>query len=217
MANRNSTLHEATRQAAWMLHQLGRELRIARVAAGLTQSRVAGRIGASQSKISRTERGLAHDLGVTNLTRHTAVVGLRVHLRFYPGGRHLLDAPQLALLARFRKRINALWKWEQEVPVAIPGDLRAADARISLLSVSVVVEAITRFADAQAQARAAQLKKRDLGADRLILLLAATAANRRALREAGPDFAAAFPMATPATLRALANAQDPGADAIVVL
>jgi transcriptional regulator with XRE-family HTH domain len=200
-----------------MLHQLGRELRIARVTAGLTQSRVAGRIGTSQSKISRTERGLARDLGVSNLTRHAAVVGLRVHLRFYPGGRHLLDAPQIALLARFRRRISANGTWEQEVPVPIPGDLRAADARVTLPSVTIVIEAITRFADAQAQARAAQLKKRDLGADRLILLLAATAANRRALREAGPDFAAAFPMTTSATLRALAHGEDPGADAIVVL
>src|SRR6266567_3975561 len=45
MANRTSALHDATRQAAWTLDELGRELRIARVAAGLTQSRVAKGIG----------------------------------------------------------------------------------------------------------------------------------------------------------------------------
>lgn len=96
-------------------------------------------------------------------------------------------------------------------------DLRAADCRITVSACAIVVEAITRFADAQAQTRAAQRKRRDLGADRLILLLADTTANRRALRDAGPAFQAAFPISPRAALRALGEARDPGSDAIVLL
>jgi len=217
MANRTSALHDATRQAAWTLHELGRELRIARVISGLTQSRVAKGIGTSQSRVSRTERGLPSDLGLATLSRHAAAVGLKIHVRLYPRGRRLLDAPQLGLLGRLRHRINPVWTWEMEVPVPIPGDLRASDARLTSAAATIVVEAITRLADAQAQARAAMLKKRDLHADRLILLVAATVANRRALREAGPDLAVAFPVATSAALRALAHGQDMGGDAIVVV
>jgi len=217
MANRTSALHEATRQAAWTLHELGRELRIARVISGLTQSRVAKGIGTSQSRVSRTEHGLTSDAGLATLARHAAAVGLKIHVRLYPRGRRLLDAPQLGLLRRLRTRISSDWTWEIEVPVPIAGDLRAADAKLTSAAVTIVVEAITRLADAQAQARAAMLKKRDLRADRLILLVAATVANRRALREAGPDLTVAFPVGTSAALRTLACGQDLGADAIVVL
>src|SRR3712207_8593779 len=48
-----------------------------------------------------------------------------------------------------------------------------------------LVEAYTRMADFQAQTRAASMKKRDLAADRLVILLAATHANRRSIREVG--------------------------------
>jgi hypothetical protein len=128
-----------------------------------------------------------------------------------------MDAPQLALLNRFRARIAAIWRWEQEVPVPIEGDLRAVDARITAGGSTIVIEAITRLADVQAQTRAAQLKRRDIGAQRLILLLAATAANRRAVREAGPALAGAFPITTRATLDALAAGRDPGGDALLFL
>jgi hypothetical protein len=75
-----------------------------------------------------------------------AAVGLRSWLRFFPAGRRLLDAPQLALLGRLRARISAIWRWETEVPIPIPGDLRAADARLSG-PVTILVEAYTRLAD----------------------------------------------------------------------
>ncbi len=96
-------------------------------------------------------------------------------------------------------------------------DLRAADCRITIPGCAVLVEAITRFVDAQAQTRSAQRKRRDLGADRLILLLADTGANRRALRDAGPAFLAAFVISPRVALRALADGRDPDGDAIILL
>src|SRR5437762_5318688 len=99
----------------------------------------------------------------------------------------------------------------------ITGDLRAVDARLTLDGCTIAVEAFTRLADFQAQSRASLLKKRDLSATRLVLLVAATHANRRALREAAGIVNASFPLGTRAILRALAAGRDPGADGVVLI
>jgi transcriptional regulator with XRE-family HTH domain len=212
-----SQLHEATLTARWTLQRIGRELRLARITGGKTQRWIAGQIGTSQSRISIVERGRCPSATIVQLTRHAASVGMRLHVGAYPGGRRLVDGPQLALLNRLRARLAAIWRWEQEVPIPIDGDLRAADARLTAGDCGIVVEAITRLADVQAQTRAAQLKRRDLRAQRLIMLLAATTANRRAIREAGAALIDAFPIATRAALEALAAGRDPGGDALILL
>jgi transcriptional regulator with XRE-family HTH domain len=214
---RTNPLHEASIQAIRILHELGRELRLARISAGLSQAELARRLGTSQARISRFERARDVRGTLSELMRHAAAVGLRLWVRAYPATRRLLDEPQLQLLQRFRDRIAAAWAWELEVPVPIPGDLRAGDARITIGETTILVEAITRLADIQAQSRAAQLKRRDLDATRLILLVAATETNRRAVRAAGAVLSEAFPIHTAAAMRALARGQDPGADAIVLL
>ncbi|HEY8952643.1 MAG TPA: helix-turn-helix domain-containing protein [Candidatus Dormibacteraeota bacterium] len=217
MATRRNPLHEATLNGSWTLQRIGRELRLARITGGKTQRHIANKLGTSQSRVSIIERGRCSSATVLQLTRHAASVGLRLHIAAYPGGRRLLDGPQLALLNRFRARIAAIWRWEQEVPIPIEGDLRAADARLTAGGTALVIEAITRLADVQAQTRAAQLKRRDLGAQRLILLLASTATNRRAVREAGPALSDAFPIASRSALEALAAGRDPGGDALLFL
>jgi transcriptional regulator with XRE-family HTH domain len=214
---RTNPLHEASIQATRILHYLGRELRLARISAGISQAELARRLDTSQARISRSERAKNVRASLEELMRHAAAVGLRLWVRVYPATRRLLDQPQLQLLQRFRERIAAAFAWELEVPVPIPGDLRAGDARITIGELTILVEAITRLADVQAQSRAAQLKRRDLAARRLILLVSATETNRRALRAAGPAFSEAFPIRTAAAMRALAKGQDPGADAIVML
>lgn len=75
---------------------------------------------------------------------------------------------------------------------------------------------ITRLADFQAQRRSAHLKQRDLNADRLILVVAATATNRRALHLAEAAVKSALPLGTKLTLRRLAAGTDPGADGLVI-
>lgn len=216
-ANRTSQLHEASIQATWLLQRLGRELRLARLAAGLTQAEVGRRLGLSDSEVSRIERAGARGLTVAALHRHAALVGLRVWIRLYPGARRVLDAPQIALMDRLRQRLEESWAWQLEVPVAIEGDLRAADALLSRGEVTIVVEAITRLSDVQAQVRAAQLKRRDIGATRLLLLVGGSTANRAALREAAPVMNAAFMTGTRRLLQALAEGHDPGRDCLIVL
>jgi transcriptional regulator with XRE-family HTH domain len=190
---RTSPLHEASIQATRILHDLGRELPLARISAGISQAELARRLDTSQPRISRFERAKDVRATLEQLMRHAAILGLRLWVRTYPAIRRVLDEPQLQLLQRLRDRIAAAWNWELEVPVPIPGDLRARDARIALGELTILVEAITRLADIQAQTRAAQLTRRDLGATRLVLLVAATETNLRALRAAGPAFSDAFP------------------------
>ena len=178
---------------------------------------MASRCGTSESRICRVEHARLARLSVAAISHHAAAVGLKPSVKLYPLGRRLLDGPQLELLKRLHARIHRAWKWETEVPIPLPGDLRSADCRLTLPGCTIVVEAHTRLSDWQAQSASAARKKRDLEATRLVLLLAATRANRQAVAEANPVASASFPIATKAALAALADGRDPGADAIVFL
>lgn len=217
VANRTRPQYEAARLARWILADVGRELRLARRSAGMRQLDVARAVGSSTSQVCRIEHAQQSSLTIDALSRHAAAVGLKPWLKLYPLGRRLLDAPQLELLARFRERLHPAWTWQTEVSVPIAGDLRSGDCRIAVPGCAILVEAITRLSDWQAQSASAARKKRDLLADRLILLVAATHANRRAAAEAGAVSDGSFPLRTKATLEALAAVRDPGADAIVFL
>jgi transcriptional regulator with XRE-family HTH domain len=217
MANRTRPQYEAARLARWIRIDMGRELRNARRSAGMRQLDVARTVGTSTSQVCRIEQGQVRSLTLDALARHAAAVGLKPWVRLYPLGRRLLDTPQLELLARFRARLHPSWTWETEVPIPIAGDLRSGDCRITLPGCSTLVEAYTRLSDWQRQSSAAALKKRDLGATRLIMLVAATHANRRAIAEADAVTDGSFPLRTRAALDVLASGRDPGADAIVFL
>ena len=84
-------------------------------------------------------------------------------------------------------------------------------------NLAIGIEAISRLRDVQAQLRAIELKREAAGAQRLVLLVADTHANRRAIRDAGPLIRGAFTVGTRAALAALAAGRDPGGDALVVL
>ena len=217
MANRSSPTRESAWLATTILRELGRELRVARVTSGLTQREVGRRLDRSGSHVSRTEHGLLVAVRLRDLVRHAAAVGLRPHVRLYPTGRRPLDGAQLAALARFRGRLHPTWRVALEVPVPRAGDLRAADAVISLPGCRCAVEVITRLADVQAQLRAARLKHRDLGTDRLLIVLAATSANRRMLRSIPMGAIDDLPVGSRAALQALGGGADPGADALILI
>jgi transcriptional regulator with XRE-family HTH domain len=217
MANRQSVLRESARQAEWILHEIGRELRVARLIAGMTLVDVAAQLGMSYSHVSRVEHGLIRGIGIPAVTRHAATVGLKPYLKLYPAISRPLDAAQLALFARLKERIHAGWHIQLEVPMPRLGDLRAADAVLTTHGCRCMIEVITRLADFQAQLRSAHLKQRDLNADRLVLVVAATATNRRALRLADAAVKSALPLDTRQTMRHLAAGTEPGADGLVLL
>jgi hypothetical protein len=171
----------------------------------------------STSHISRVELGLLPDLSIADAARHGAVVGLKLHARFYPAGGGLRDAAQLDILRRLRLRIGDRWSWLLEAPLNVAGDLRAFDALLSNGHTTVAVEAITRLRDAQAQLRAAALKQRDGNVHRLVLVIRATDHNRAALASAADVLATSFPLGTRATLKALSEGANPGDNGIVLL
>jgi hypothetical protein len=78
------------------------------------------------------------------------------------------------------------------------------------------VEAETVLADAQALERRLALKLRDSGFEDMILLVADTARNRRALRAAPAAFGR-FGLPARRVLAALAAGQQPGGSGIVLL
>jgi transcriptional regulator with XRE-family HTH domain len=217
MATRVNQVAEADRLARWQLLEIGRELRLARITSGKRQADVGRVIGTSTAQVSRIERGKVASVAFWLLARFAGSVGLKLSVRAYPNRHRLMDAPQIDLLRRFTARAHATWWWETEVPMPLAGDLRAADAVGKITGCAAVVEVYARLADYQAQSRSARLKKRDLGADRLVLLIAGTSANRRAAREAGDALRASFPLGTKAILKAFREGRDPGADGIVLL
>jgi hypothetical protein len=217
MGNRSSPIHDAAQRTAWSLLEVGREVRVARVTAGRTQRIVGAQIRRSASRISRIENGKVPRVSLAELMRVTAAVGLKLYVKTYPGGRRPLDAAQLALLRAFNARLHPTWQVTLEAPMPIPGDLRAIDEVIQTDECSCAVEAFTRFADVQAQVRSSRTKQRDINADRLILLVKGSDANRRIVHEAGPVLSQAFPVKTRAALGALGAGRDPGGDCLIML
>lgn len=217
MPPRRHTLSEADRFLAWLRTDLGMELRLARHNAGATMQQVAHKLGWSKSKISRIERGLSPCVTLADINAFAAVVGLRPYFKLYPFGPSLRDVGQVELLAALNVRMSPRWHSEHEVLMPKPGDLRAADQVSTIPGCRLMVEAFRRFIDYQAQSRAARVKQRDLGADRLLLLLEDTRTNRRALAAAGLEPRRSFPIPQRAMLAALAAGRDPDGDGIVLL
>ena len=217
MTNRVRPQYEASRLARWILDDIGRELRLSRRTSGMRQRDVARLTSTSTSHVCRVEHGQVATLSIRELARHAAAVGLKPYVKLFPLARRLLGRPQLQLLGRFRNRLNSVWSWETEVPIPREGDLRSCDCVIRIPECTILVEAYTRFADYQAQTASAMRKKRDLPADRLIILVAATRANRTAVDEAAGVAAGSYSLAPRSTLRALLEGTDPGTDSILFL
>jgi hypothetical protein len=166
--------------------------------------------------IIRLEASDAATMTVDLVARVAAVVGLQLAASLYPDGDPVRDTAHLALLARLRARIHQALRWYAEVAIPIAGDQRSGDATIVGAGWDALVEAETRLGDLQLLERRAAAKRRDLGADRLILLIAATRHNREVIR-LHPELRERFPIDTRTCLKRLAAGEDPGGDCLVVL
>jgi len=150
------------------------------------------------------------------LARHAAAVGLRARIRIFPGDGAVRDAGQVALIRRFRERIGDAGRWAFEVPIPRPGDQRALDAVLTVAGGRIGLEFYVRLADCQAQLRAAHLKQRDVELDRMVIVVKATHANRRALREAAPAITDTFPGSTRRLLATLTAGQLPPTNGVIL-
>lgn len=217
MATRSNLLDDANRWWRRMELEIGDQLRAARHLLGLTQKQVANALGISQSDVSRRERGRAPRLTGQALARHAAAVGLKPSIKLWPVGGGVRDEAQARYISRFLARVAAAWKVILEAPIPSAGDLRAVDILLIAGPIRIAVEVITRLADLQAQLRAAQLKARDIGATRLVIVVAGTHANREALRSVRPTLVNSFELDARRVLNELAAGRDPGRDAIITL
>jgi transcriptional regulator with XRE-family HTH domain len=217
MPSRERTYDRARLRAQDIVRSIAAELRGARISAGRSQLDVATAARISQSQLARIEAGLNRTVSLETLTVVAAVVGLDLVARTYAGPRIVRDQPQLRLMGDFGHGIGPMWWWRYEVRVG-PGDQRAWDARVRhrQTGVEFVVEAETRIHDIQALLRRVALK-RDVADVRVILLVAGTHNNRRAVEAGAAVLRAEFPIGTRACLAALARGEDPGADGIILL
>ena len=219
MANRQRRLE----RAAWLVHrdllEVGDNLRTARLAAGLTLAEVARALGVSPQTVLRDERppfppGPNPDL----LARHAAAVGMRARVKVYPEGEPIRDAAQVELTGKFRTRLKTPHRIAFEVPVTdAPSDGHAWDAVLELPGCTCALEFVTRFHDCQAQLRAFSLKFRDGRVDRLIVIVKATPANRRALNAARDVLEANFPLGTRRVMADLAAGRAPSSNGVILL
>jgi transcriptional regulator with XRE-family HTH domain len=200
------------------------EFGAARRNAGLSQEEVAHAVGVSRAQYGRIELGLSPEVAVAAVARIAAVLGLDTSLKLYPTAEPIRDAAHAALLERLHAHCHASLRWQTEVPLPRPGDLRAWDAMIRGFrtpegrgGIRGAVEAETRPTDAQALDRKLALKERDGGVDWLILLLADTRHNRSFLHGPATTLRARFPMDGRRALELLAAGVDPGSNAIIVL
>jgi transcriptional regulator with XRE-family HTH domain len=221
MGSHQRQVMEARRRAAGLVREVGDEVRRARVTAGMSQAQVAALLGWSRQRLARIESGRSIRAAAADLAVLSVAVGLRLQLRAFPAGPPLRDVAQLAVTGRLRRILSPAWRLALEVPVRIGGDLRAFDLvlREPRSSATVCVEIITRLADAQAQLRAIHLKWRD-GAPpgaRLVVVLADTPANRRALAAVRELLRDELPLDSRAVLAAVRDGHDPGANGVVLV
>ena len=196
---------------------MGNELREGRLTAGLTQTELGAAVGISKSEIGRIERGESPHVAYETLALIAAMLGLDLPLRAYPNGDAIRDAGQSALAARLAAMLPATVRRRMEVPLGIPGDLRAWDIVLSGPGWSIPVEAESRLRDVQALLRKLSLKARDGGVEKMLLLVAGSRHNRHVLRLAAADFSTAFPVPGREALASLRDGQCPSGSAIIVL
>jgi hypothetical protein len=216
MATRERPGDRGRRRAAEAVRRLGSEHRISRIGAGLSVRDVARATRTSHQQVVRFESGALPRTSIEDVGAWCAVVGMDLVLRTYPGGDPVRDVGQQRLLERLRTRLDSALLWRTEVPLPVESDRRAWDALIRAVDWRVAVEAETVLSDVQALERRLMLKQRDGGIEHVILLVADTPRNRRALREAPAAFGG-FGRDARSVLRALREGRDPGTSAIILL
>jgi len=215
MVTRERRLDRARATADRAVREVGRQLREARFAAGLSLRELSDAVGISRSELSRIELGKSPQVPVRTLVIVAALLGIDLSVRGFPAGDPIRDAGQLRLIGRFRTALPPALSWRSEVPIDAPGDMRAWDGVITAKGWQAAVEAETRLSDVQACLRRLALKRRDDRRAIVILLLADTRHNRRVARAAGLSPSPDFPIVGWKALAALRAGDHPGGSAVI--
>jgi transcriptional regulator with XRE-family HTH domain len=191
------------------------EIERGRRAAGLSIADLARAVGRSRSATSRALAG-RRPISVREYAVLGAAVGHDVRLRAYPAGDPIRDAGQQRLLERYRAHLHPSLRWRTEVVLPGDADLRAWDAETGATGWRVPIDAETVLDDVQAVDRRVHRKQRDDGADHVLIVLADTKRNRRALAAAPAAFGG-FSRDARAVLKALRDGRDPGTSAVILV
>jgi transcriptional regulator with XRE-family HTH domain len=199
----------------------GRELRIARTTAGLTQRQLGRLAGVTQQAVSLAEAGVA-EVTLAARCRMAAACGTELGWRLYPTATvRLRDSGQLAIAQTIVSEAHPAWHPRLEVPIAA-GDLRAADLILASADEVVHVEIERFLVDAQAQIRAAQVKRaafaeRDVRPVRLVLALPDTRSIRAQIASIRGILETAFPTSSRRTWVCLRAGTPIGADGLLLV
>lgn len=149
LAGRRRSAADADADGRQLARKVGRQIRQARLPAGLSQGAVARAASISQPRVSNLERGVARGGSLAELSVVARVVGLKLAVTCHPVLDPLRDSPQRSLVEALCVRLPPTVRWRTEVPMPIPDDLRAVDAVIAAGGIRVAVEAWTRLEDVQ--------------------------------------------------------------------
>jgi transcriptional regulator with XRE-family HTH domain len=218
MATRQRAGDVGADDARRLYADVGREIRRTRISHGLSLEAAGRRAGFSGTQLGRLERNKIGRPSLDQICRAARAVGLKAALQLYPDGAPIHDAAQLALLARLEALLAPPLRLRREVPIPLPGDLRAWDGRIDDGIRVASVEGESKLHDAQAVERRIQAKCRDdPSAGVVILVVNRTAHNRRVLGEHREALRAGFPLDGAAIARELRRGRVPAASGIILL
>ena len=217
VATSERRLDRGIEQAVRIQRGTGAEIRLTRRGAGLSLRAVAASVGMSESTFGRIERARIPNVSVRQLATACAAVGLKFAGRPYLDGDPVRDAGHARLLERLHAIAPDRAPWRTEVPIRGERDGRAWDAELTLGGEIVAIEAEMRLSDIQALDRRIALKRRDAGQDLVILLVADTVGNRRALAAHRESLRSSFPLDTRAVLAAVRAGRPPTSSGIVIL
>lgn len=197
---------------------LARDLRDTRIALGLSQAAAGRASGMSASQWSRLEKGGLARPDLVQLSCGARALGLRAHVQLLPAGSPVRDAGQLRLLDRLQRALGAPLRLTREVPLPVPGDLRAWDGCLDGSTTRCFLDAEARIGDMQALERRLRLKARDdPRAAVVVLLCARTRHNVAVLAEHRESVRDLLPLDGPAILRAVRAGRCPPASGILLL
>lgn len=206
-------------RSRYLAATFGRELRIARVASGLSQGQLASMAQTCQTEVSKAERGLL-DVSLDARCRLAAACGHELGWRLYPVATvRLRDSGQMSLAQAITAAAHSSWRARLEVPIAA-GDPRAADLVLASPTQVIHIEIERALVDFQAQLRSAQVKREALMASlgkgvRLVIAVPDTRATRARLAPFAQLLAGTMPAGSREIWRSIRTGEPLGADGIL--
>ncbi len=183
MATRETRLASGRRRGRALKSRLLRELRDARLIAGISQRTLARELQITQGQVWRIEADAIDDFGVVRLFEIAAILGMEPSVVLHPMGDPIRDSGQQPLGRRFDAMLSSAWHTTNEALLPRPGDRRAWDKLLNLTTYPrrylVGVDLESRVRDIQDLTRRTRLRERDGGVDALLVVLSDSATNRR--------------------------------------